>query len=284
MSLSLICSSSDPVSSSIFQILKNKINFKKQNSDNIPNIKYNYYAFIKNNCRIDLYEFSKKLIETEFLNLLKTDLIIFISQHKSKQNINIFSVHALGNWSNAAEFGGKPNQLSISSPLNMFKILSLLKINNNTDIEVVYEASHHGPLLNIPSFFVEFGGNPDSLTDLKYINVLAKSIIDFINYYITKGNTIQNNKEGSKPISIALGIGGSHYASKFTKLAFSKNYAFSHIMPKYYIGNISMLDQAISRSIPKPNIAVIEWKSLNSFQRNELMKKLNELGIDYEKI
>ena len=274
MKIAIICSNIDPISFAVSKILKHKLNFNTSKLNSIPQ---SYKLNLNASNEIYLCEFNKRLIEIESLDLIAMDLIIFVSRHASQKQINIFSVHALGNWSNEALLGGKPNQLSVSSPINMLKMLCILKKNNDTDIDVIYEATHHGPLLNTPSFFVEFGGNADFTASELYIQILADSIIEFINNIEYEG--IKQTCE-----KIAIGIGGGHYALKFSNISFEKGYAFSHIMPKYYIDKIDMLDQALSKTDISAQLAVIEWKSLNSFQKQTLITKLSKLGLIYEKI
>ena len=83
---------------------------------------------------------------------------------------------------------------------------------------------------------------------------------------------------------IAVGIGSGHYAAKFTKLALKGEYAFSHMMPKYYGNEFEMLGQAVERSKPKAEVAVIEWKGLKSEARQRILAKLNSLGIDFVRV
>ena len=89
---------------------------------------------------------------------------------------------------------------------------------------------------------------------------------------------------------VVIGIGSNHYPEKFSRLALSKGYAFSHIMPKYAIfnddgsSNLDVLEQALERSSNKPEVAVVDWKSLNSAMKEQTIKKLNEIGLDNEKI
>ena len=62
------------------------------------------------------------------------------------------------------------------------------------------------------------------------------------------------------------------------------------MMPKHAIlnsdgtDNIEMLEQAIAKSSERAESAVIDWKSIKSVQRAAIIKKLEEIGIGYERI
>jgi D-tyrosyl-tRNA(Tyr) deacylase len=61
-------------------------------------------------------------------------------------------------------------------------------------------------------------------------------------------------------------------------------YAFAHMMPKHQCTELDMLGQAIERSAPKAEIAVIEWKGLKAEPRRAIIEKLSSLGLDYERV
>jgi D-aminoacyl-tRNA deacylase len=193
------------------------------------------------------------------------DMMIFMSRHKSADNVKALTVHATGNWSESAEYGGEPKTLSVAAPYAMACALRALEMNKRAGFEVTYEATHHGPTVETPSFFIEAGG-PDVIEETAYAavaNALNRSIFE--------------PDESGEP---AIGIGSGHYPKKFTSLAAESKYALGHIMPKYHCANIDMLESAVKRSVPKATKALIEWKSLKSAQRSEIIKALDAVGID----
>jgi D-aminoacyl-tRNA deacylase len=222
--------------------------------------------------KIDLLELNTIHLYADFLDdYLKTDLIIFMSRHGSIKNIAAFTVHAEGNWGNEAKLGGKPSELSVAAPVQMARLLCTMARNNTTKISVTYEATHHGPLLKTPSMYAEIGGTNDVRENLDYAMFLAKSVVD----------SLDDKTEYEK---VAIGIGGLHYSDRFARQAISGRFAFSHILPKHYADNVDMLGQAVERSVPRAEIAVMEWKGLRGPQREAIIKKLDEIGLDYEKI
>lgn len=221
----------------------------------------------------DMVEVNSELVDADFIDkIVKTDLVIFLSRHASAEGVTSFTTHAEGNWSDKAEFGGKPKALSMASPINMIALLRAMRETNTTEIPVMYEATHHGPLLDTPSLFVELGGGRKVLGDVKLAGIIARSIVAMLS---------DDCHEYEK---IAIGIGGTHYPEKFTKLALEGRYAFAHIMPRYCIGNVDMLEKAIERSDSKVELAVIEWKSIKVADRDKIIKRLEELGFGYERV
>jgi D-aminoacyl-tRNA deacylase len=220
---------------------------------------------------IDIIETGRRIIDDIGLDsLVKTDYFIFLSRHKSARGIPSFTVHPEGNWSDEAQDGGRPKMLSMASPWQMRDVLKRIKAHNTTDISVTYEATHHGPLLDTPSFFVEAGGN--ELGQVHY-DIVARAVCGHV---LGRASTAGE---------AAIGLGGTHYPEKFTRLALEDKYAFCHMMPRHNCGNTDMIEKALERSVPAARLAVLEWKGFGSSdQREAAVNKLSELGIDYVKV
>ncbi len=198
------------------------------------------------------------------------DVAVFLSKHSSASGIGAFTVHATGNWNNDALLGGAPKALSVATPANMLSMLRAID-RSSAGLKLTYEATHHGPLTDVPSFFVELGGNEQTTGSVRLAGVLAGAICAFA------------SSEAEEYGKVAVGIGGTHYPEKFTRLALEGRYAFGHIMPKYSIQE-DMLQQAVGRSDLRTEIAVIEWKSLNAEQRSGVLRGLEGAGVDYERV
>lgn len=221
--------------------------------------------------KVRMIKIDGKLIDADFLDDMVDGVTVFLSRHTSSKGIPAFTVHAEGNWSDENSLGGRPRMISMSSPSNMLGVLENMHRSNSTDIQVTYEATHHGPFMNHPSFFVELGGSESVLRDKEHATLVAEAIV--------KG--LDSEVEYDK---IAVGVGGTHYPGKFTRQALDGKYAFSHIMPKYYARCTGMLGLAFERSDRKAEMAVIEWKSIKAIEREIIVRELNRLGIDYAKV
>lgn len=260
----IVYTSIDKISNSIGEHLISSFGFEETKRNSIG------IFFKKGN--VEMVRIKSDLMKSDFLErVIDTDYFVFLSSHFSKQGVLSFTCHSLGNLTNDNGFGGKPRELGFASPKNMLAFLSHMNSNNIYDIDLKYEATHHGPLLRTPSFFVEVGGprNISNLDDMSF--AVAQSVID------TSYNNIIYDK-------IVVGFGGGHYPIKFTKLALEGRYGFSHIISKHNINEMDMFEQAVMRSDILPECAVIEWKSIKRVNKEEIIKKLENIGLDYVKV
>ncbi len=242
--------------------------------------KYDLEEDENHRCMLDKVSFigiEEELIHYEKVDSEGFDILYMVSRHKSSAGIASFTTHATGNFTKDASLGGMPKQLSVSAPAEM---LSVLKHMPNTipEIQKTYEATHHGPLLNTPSLFVEVGGN-DEITSRPYIIALLGDLA----YDSIKDEDVGYEK-------IAIGIGGNHYPSKFYKKSMESNYAFGHIMSRHSFhnkdgtDNFDMIPLAIERSRLEVEVAILDWKGMNSNERTKVINTLNEFGLDYERV
>jgi D-aminoacyl-tRNA deacylase len=177
-------------------------------------------------------------------------IAIFLSRHRSKMGEPTLTVHPIGNFADA-EFGGQPKTLVPCAPRMMTHLLRLIKKNlqpTNLDYQVCYEVTHHGPFLKVPSLFVEVGSTEIQWQQKEPASIIATSLLELLTTY-------QYEDEFPKDIPVLLGIGGGHYAPRFTDVAFQKNAAFGHMIPSYHIDSgvidWTMIEQAIHAT---PNI------------------------------
>ena len=151
MKIAIIISKIDKAGMNIKNFLIEK--FIKSNELFEDNFIYNY----KENKEIKLYITDKEIVFVD-VNEIKADLIIFASRHSSVNKIPCYTCHATGNW-NKAQLGGIDNKLSLTSAYFLREIFLLL--NEQNEIEVFQEVSHHGPLTNVPSIFIEIGSTEE---------------------------------------------------------------------------------------------------------------------------
>lgn len=221
--------------------------------------------------QVDLLELKGHHLYADDLDALGTDLIVVLSRHSSAKGVPAFTVHPVGNWSGEAKIGGRPRTLGVAAPLAMLGALQALVHENRSPLTVTYEATHHGPLVSTPLMYAELGGSEELWGNEELLGTLARAVLSSLGKEVEHGQ-------------VALGIGGLHYEGKFSRLALDGKYAFSHMMSKYYVGELGMLAQAIERSRPQPEIAVIEWKSLRSEERNQVVARLGEIGLDHVRV
>jgi D-tyrosyl-tRNA(Tyr) deacylase len=151
--------------------------------------------------------------------------LIFPSIHRSRAGPRCFTVHPLGNLGDSAEVGGRPRTVNPTAPRLMAGALrAISEAARSQGLGASFEATHHGPSLTVPSFFVEIGGGPDpdspSVPELQALARLLRGI-----------------SEEPKD-RVALGIGGGHYAPHFTDLALRRSWAFGHMVPRHALPSI----------------------------------------------
>lgn len=176
---------------------------------------------------------------------------IFISRHRSKSGEPSLTTHPVGNYGDA-RFGGKEKTLLKSSPRLMTHLLRVIKQNAKkakVHHQVCFEVSHHGPYIDIPTLFTEVGSTEKEWNKKKPAAIIAQSVLEVLDVY-------RYEDDMPKDIPVLLGIGGGHYAPRFTDVALEKKVAFGHMIPTYQIkeGNINeeMLEKAMQST---PDIA-----------------------------
>ena len=204
------------------------------------------------------------------------ELVVFISRHSSESGTPTLSVHTPGNLGDA-ELGGVPRKVSFSpanAMRNALKAMMHLKEEMKIDYEVSYEGTHHGPSLDTPTMFVELGSSPKQWNDLEAAEVVAHAAIGAISNF---------SRSSAK---IVLGIGGTHYNARFTRMALENDIAFGHMIPKYAIPAIDagILRQCIERTLEKVDHAVLDWKGIKGENKQPLLRMLDEVGLPFEKI
>jgi D-tyrosyl-tRNA(Tyr) deacylase len=123
-------------------------------------------------------------------------------------------------------------------------------------VPATYEATHHGPLLHQPAFFVEIS---DALSEVD-----RRRAADALS------NAIKDLEEDSSD-RVAIGVGGGHYAPHFTELALGRRWAFGHIVPRHALDQITPeVQRQLREGFPSPEGALFqrasdaerpEWKS-----------------------
>jgi D-aminoacyl-tRNA deacylase len=203
-------------------------------------------------------------------------LIVFLSRHSSASGTPTLSVHTPGNLG-AAKLGGLPKQISVSPATamqNALKALAYLKEGMNLQYEVSYECTHHGPSLNVPTMFVELGSSEKQWQDSRAAEAVAHAAMLAI------------GKFGASEKTAVLGIGGTHYNQRFTRMALEEKAVFGHMIPKYAVPLVDaeLLRQCMDRTLEKVDCAVLDWKGIKSADKPHLLKALEEIGLPYKKI
>jgi D-aminoacyl-tRNA deacylase len=194
--------------------------------------------------------------------------VVFVSRHASEQKEPCFCVHAPGNFGKA-DHGGSDRQLG-TAPVRLLRAAYMLLKEHAQGIPVYQEATHHGPLLSQPAMFIEIGPGEKEWNDPAMGRVVAMVLQELADVSL----------EGPS----CIGIGGLHYAEKFSKLTIEKGYAFGHICPKYNLQNLDaeMLAQMLKRTEPAPEKIVLDWKGLGQ-EKLRIVSLLKDMKKEYER-
>ncbi len=217
---------------------------------------------------VEIIESKNEILYMKGLEI-KPDVCIVASRHKSESGIPVLTAHAPGNFGRA-DLGGNAGELSIAPALYLRAALIYLKKEKEgggLPYEVSLEATHHGPTsLEFPIMFVEIGSSEREWEDISACRAVAEVINKLVRSELEKMPT-------------AIAFGGGHYCRKFSQL---EEYAIGHICPRYNLYNLDslMIEQMVSKTIPKPEIALVEKKGMGKEKQRvlELLEK-TELEI-----
>lgn len=142
--------------------------------------------------------------------------MIFLSRHKAASGIPTLTVHPIGNFHNA-DLGGRSWTLVRSSPRTMSGLLRSLASAVTDPFQVSFEVTHHGPWVNVPATFIEIGSDERQWGNKEAAKIISNAIYDH---------------EENDGVSV-IGIGGGHYAPRFTEIAIEHGLNFGHMIPEY---------------------------------------------------
>ena len=151
---------------------------------------------------------------------VKVDDVIVMSKHSAKSGQPALTAHPIGNY-HENEYGGREKTLVKPSPALMTDaIRRIVAYNDMPGTQTCFEVTHHGPWLSHPTFFIEVGSDETNWGNKHAAEVLAHVISDL---------------EPHQEYPTVVGVGGGHYAPRFTDLALSHKVNFGHMLPSYQI-------------------------------------------------
>jgi D-aminoacyl-tRNA deacylase len=164
---------------------------------------------------------------------IKIENIVFLSRHKAASGRASLTVHPIGNWGNA-DYGGLSGKVSGTSPAWMTGLLLKIYENRLPGYDVCFEATHHGPLLETPTMFLEIGSSENQWELKEPAEALVNSLLEL---------------EPAKGINV-VGVGGGHYTPRFTEAALSHQVCVGHIVANYGVPSLTpeILKDAIKSS------------------------------------
>jgi D-aminoacyl-tRNA deacylase len=262
----IVCSLNDHAGTNIRERLIEKFPFQETNTvfDGSP-----IYSMSED---IELVSSRKDIIFVDDLDGTFKDVrYVFISKHYAESGIPSLTAHFTGNFG-PATFGGKPKEIAMYSPgllKNYLMALSKKRDRIPESYGITLEATHHGPTsLAYPVLFVELGSTEAQWVDMDTAGVVAESLMAAIN-------------AETRFTKSALGIGGTHYSQKLTKLEIDSEFAVGPIVPKHSLEffDLDLLKQIIQKSDDEVKFALVDQKGLGKFKQ-QVMKVLDEFPLE----
>jgi len=268
--IAILISTKDPAGMNIKEHLLAEESWEKSEEifDNHPVYQKNSTKMYTTDQSIITYEHVDKNIHADFF--------ICPTKHQSQSGIPSLTCHTPGNWGEAS-FGGKEKFLCLSHARAQSFTYLLLKKNKEQSIlhnfDVIMEATHHGPEIQSPIMFIEIGSTENEWSIPEAGKVIAKTIMELISFLPEISSQFQE---------IAIGIGGTHSCSNFTKVLVRNNIAIGHVCPKYSLPqlDINMIQQAIEKS--NATMVLLDWKGLGS-EKKRIVEMLHAAKIPFER-
>uniref|UniRef100_A0A0E0EPV4 D-aminoacyl-tRNA deacylase n=1 Tax=Oryza meridionalis TaxID=40149 RepID=A0A0E0EPV4_9ORYZ len=209
--------------------------------------------------------------------------VIFLSKHTAVSNRPALTVHPIGvphlREDETPPQGGRPGWAALPNPRigPWLRLMQKIAVDQGLvpEFEITLEATHHGPVTNTPTMFVEIGLGLD------------------------EGNTVGSWQGNSE--KVLLGIGGGHYAPRHMDIVIKDGVWVGHLLSGYSLpmevspqGNgksssdvggmwkhsIKVSYDATKAAFPDGQvIAHLDQKSFKGWQKNAIMSYLQELNI-----
>jgi len=203
---------------------------------------------------------------------LEFDEVVYVSKHSSEAGVDSLTVHPIGNFGEA-KYGGKDGKLVPASPHSMTKAFHILRKKARregikSEYKISFEATHHGPFLETPTYYIEIGSDLTSWKDQR----AAKAIADTVTEVKSKSNE-------EEPVAIC--IGGGHYTPRFTELAKNRKVALGHMVPGWgmkYL-NKNSFSEAVEKT-PDVEYVYFDRSSTSGNERKKVKSWANEKGLD----
>ena len=225
--------------------------------------------------------------------------VIFPSRHAAKSGQPCLTLHPIGVPHHPIDedppFGGKSGFAPPPNPrIAPWWRLLHEKWNGQAipEFSLSLEVTHHGPILNVPSLFIEVGSTEPYWPNEDAAKLLAEVIHEGLGMNDKPSIGQWDSSHEGCPILVTLG--GGHYAPKANKLALEPNVWLGHMLANHSLpfgpqeepGHLwkQSIDAALtSTSIAYPGgtiVCNVEKKSFKGWQRQLIYAYLEEIGVE----
>ncbi|MHC1681182.1 MAG: D-aminoacyl-tRNA deacylase [Methanomassiliicoccales archaeon] len=196
------------------------------------------------------------------------DEVVFLSKHRAVSGKPTLTMHPIGNFGKA-DFGGKEGTLVPASPSFLSGLLRALSSSaKGLPFEVSYEVTHHGPFLDVPTTYVEIGSDETKWGNVDAARAMSEALLKWV--------------PADGPI--VVGIGGGHYAPRFTEVTLAKKVRFGHMVAKHVLDGktdhevLEMVGKAMTASGTRS--AYVHKKSFSRPEARHLSELLEGSGYE----
>ncbi|KAG2261555.1 hypothetical protein Bca52824_068634 [Brassica carinata] len=235
------------------------------------------------------------------------DEVIFLSRHTAVSNRPALTVHPIGvlhlKEGESPPQGGKPGWAALPSP-RIGPWLRLLKKMAEAhclvpEFEITLEGTHHGPITNKPTMFLEIGSTEEYWKRQDAAQVMALLMWEGLG--LGGGEAVGNWNSETGKRKVLLGIGGGHYAPRHMDVVSKDDVWVGHLLSGYslpmeepkpgenHIGgtwrqSIQAAFEATKASFPGGEIvAHLDHKSFKGWQKKAITEFLAEQNINVGK-
>ena len=228
------------------------------------------------------------------------DEVLVLSKHVSASETPALTLHAVGvpgeyPHGKKARSGGITGSAVPPSPRfgELFRTMNRIAIELGLEKEydLTMEATHHGPLLETPTLYLEIGSTAEQWVDERAARVWSETISLCLG--LSEGST---NTKWNGSGNVMIGLGGGHYAPRHKAVISSSEVWVGHILANYAIVFEDQDDDSIPlgpwahavrtavestrMAFPGGNVfAHLDRKSFKGWQRQALTSLLSELEV-----
>ena len=237
--------------------------------------------------------------EHEVRTGFSVDEVLVLSKHASASEVPALTLHAIGvpgetPHGESARSGGIKGQAVPPSTRfgDMFRTMRKIAIEASLDKEydITLEATHHGPLLDSPTLYLEIGSDEERWVDSRAARIWAQTISICLGM---SEDTQQREWPGDGDVMI--GLGGGHYAPRHKAIISETEVWVGHILANYAIvfedqeepspagpwkHSVRTAVESTRAAFPGGNVfAHLDRKSFKGWQRQALSSLLSELDV-----
>ena len=194
----------------------------------------------------------------------RPEVVVFLSKHRSESRTPSLTVHPIGNLG-VAEYGGRPGTVVPAASHAMTQALRAIRREAaGLEYTVSFEATHHGPFLEAPTFFIEAGSTEREWRDVRAAEALMRALLSV----------------RPRPAPVAIGVGGGHYVPRISDVALAREVAFGHMVSGHALSALTdaMVDHLIARS-PGASLAYFHRKAIEKPVLRDLETRLASHGL-----